>query len=288
MTLLVIGIGIVTAWLVGRHLQGLKHAIMHGWFALLLPRQRTRWWPWLLVVTPGAAVAVAQWALVSRGHLLGVLVLAIVAFVFAWGSRDLDADVAGYLNADGPKARRQAGEPLVFSYRLPETAVTTGHVIEGVFYQALIRWFGTIFWFVALGAGGVVAFRFAHALLSERDNRELMDERQLGVVNRGVALINWPPAVLATLALAVVGDFDRVLSGTRQRLKDGFWRRFDCSVWPGVGREVVESGHSLDDAFSHDFSGKLGQVNAAMSLVWRVLVCWLTVISLISLAIWFR
>lgn len=286
MTLLAIGIALGFAHLFGKAFQEPKHRLMHGYFRAIAARLPD--WPGAMlaaIALPALLVGAVQWLLLDLQLGLAAFVFATACLILAWGSRDLDDDVKAYLDAGDDAERAAAAEQLAFSYRQPEPAAGNHEVVEGVFYQGLVRWFGTIFWFVVLGAGGAVAFRLAHAMLCERSNRELLEPRQIGSAKRIVAVADWLPAVLATLGLAVVGDFDRVVRAWRThfRIERRPWLSWDCEFLPRVGRLTVAEGQTLDDAFEHDYSGRLGQVNAAMSLVWRILVFWLTVIAVLTL-----
>ena len=284
MNLLLVGIALLVAWLFGRHLHDPKHRAMHAWFKALLPRLTFSLWPWLVALIPGLIVGVLHYYLLNDGRLVWAATVSLGALIFSWGSRDLDSDVGAYLEAESDEARADAAATLTFDYRQPTECEAVSSVVEGVFYQALVRWFGTLLWFLLAGPGGALAFRFSQSLLCEVSNRHLLTPPQLDQAKRWVALLDWPAALMASLALAVVGDFDRVFGGARRFLADSSWLTIDRDLWPRLGRLTVQKGHTLDDAFAHDFSGDLGQVNAAMSLVWRVLVCWLTVSALIYLA----
>ncbi len=289
MSLLAIGIALTFAHLFGHALQDPKHRLMHGYFRWLVARLPD--WPGamlLVVALPAVAIGAVQWLLADSGLALAAFLFATACLILAWGSRDLDSDVKAYLDAETDAEREAASEQLVFPYR--QTAAAPGNhvVVEGVFYQGLVRWFGTIFWFLLLGGGGAIAFRLAHALLCERANRDLLQPRQEEAARRIVAIADWIPAVMTTLGLAAVGDFDRVVRAWRAHFREDRrpWLSWDSEFLPRVGRLTVVEGHTLDDAFDHDYSGRLGQVNAAMSLVWRILVFWLTVIAVLSLVRW--
>ncbi len=278
MTLLIILLALMIGWLAGRQLRDLKHLLIHTWFARLMGRSGHPLRPVVLTLLPGLAVAVLHLYLLQLGQLFTGALISLAALVFAWGSRDLDADVQHYLEADDPKERRDAACMLLMNYR--EAASVSDDekaevLVEGVFYQALARWFGALFWFLIAGPGGAVMFRFLHALLAEERNVALLSEQQVRSGQRWLSIVDWPAALLASLGLAMVGDFDRVVSGSRQLVAETGWQTFARDVWPKTGAMIVRV--APDDAFDHDFSGAPGRVNIAMNLVWRVLVCWLTV-----------
>ncbi len=326
MKLLIALIALMVGWLAGGKLRDLKHGLIHWWFERLLGRNGQLLRPVVLTLIPGLAVAVAHLYLLSHGYIFSAAVLALVALVFAWGSRDLDSDVRHYLQAESAQARSSAARCLLLDYYRPASPGmeagtdvdqdaslapepnasaadndgdnpgqghdsnippsetqwedSTDRLVEGVFYQALARWFGALFWFLVAGPGGAVAFRFLHALLAEQRNLALLSDQQRVAGRRWLALVDWPAAVLASIGLAMVGDFDRVAGGSRKLIASSGLRNIAREVWPKLGALTV--GSAPDNAFEHDFSGAPGQVNLAMNLVWRVLVCWLTVAALVT------
>ncbi|MFK7958017.1 MAG: hypothetical protein AB8B96_18095 [Lysobacterales bacterium] len=301
MKLLIALIALTLGWLAGRQLRDLKHSVIHTWFARLMGTSGHPLRPVVLTLVPGMAVTVLYLFLLNHGWVFSAAISALIALVFAWGSRDLDADVRQFLTAETEPNRAQAAERLLMGYfpvrqprdlvdtetvadesAAPDTPwpVTTERLVEGVFYQALTRWFGALFWFLLAGPGGAVSFRFLHALLSEERNFQLLSPQQQAAGRRWLARVDWPAAVLASAGLAMVGDFDRVAKGGRRLSRTFGWRNLARDVWPKLGALTVVS--APDDAFEHDFSGAPGRVNLAMNLVWRVLVCWLTVAALVT------
>ena len=139
-----------------------------------------------------------------------------------------------------------------------------------------------------LGASGAIAFRLVHLLLCEQSNRGLLMPRQLGACKRLVAFLDLMPAALTTFALAIVGDFDTVFRTWKHHFVTGKRSAFswDYEYLPEVGFRTVMRGDELEDAFSHDYDGGEGKVSLAMSLVYRTLICWLTVIAMMIIANW--
>ncbi|MEM9531546.1 MAG: hypothetical protein AAGA23_11550 [Pseudomonadota bacterium] len=281
MKLLLVLLALLLGWLFGGVLRNLKHRLVASWYGLLMKPDSAVWWPIGLALIPGLLTAALWFFLEDQGQYLLAALWSLAALVFAWGSRDLDADVARYLQAEDDAAREAAGARFVFSYRHADAAgACQAGMVEGVFYEGLVRWFGTLFWFLLAGPGGAVSYRFLQILLGDEENRSRASEPQIGLLRRFVALVNWPPAVLASAALAVVGDFDRVLRSSRELVAEHGWLNLDRDVWPRLGALTARSVR--DEAFSHEFSGELGQVDMAMNLVWRVLVSWLTVVALVT------
>ena len=95
------------------------------------------------------------------------------------------------------------------------------------------------------------------------------------------------------IALALVGNFDSVLSAWRQDGAFGLDSRLlpnaaRASVRSEIAEEVgdyAESGISASTALAEVF-GELPELRDAMNLAWRVLVLWLAVIALFVVAGW--
>ena len=98
---------------------------------------------------------------------------------------------------------------------------------------------------------------------------------------------------LIALALALVGNFDSVLSAWREDNAFGLDSRLlanaaRASVRSEIAEEVAdytESGIPASTALAEVF-GELPELRDAMNLAWRVLVLWLAVIALFVVAGW--
>jgi len=161
-------------------------------------------------------------------------------------------------------------------------------IIKGIFYQGLTRWFGVLFWFMVLGGAGALLFRLAHVQAGAPESRARLSGNQRRATKSIVSLVDIGPALLSTLALAVVGDFDAVIEAWRRNFRE---RRLpvltaDHEFYPDVGYLTVTSGEANDDGFEHDYADdrRLASINAAMSLIWRALAAWMLVIAILVLS----
>ena len=172
MKLLITLLALTLGWLAGRQLRDLKHSLIHAWFARLMGNSGHPLRPVVLTLVPGLAVSVLYLFLLDHGWVFSAAVTALVALVFAWGSRDLDADVRQFLTAETQPSRALAASKLLTGY-IPKShllddsdppsdqdepvvekplPVSTEQLTEGVFYQALTRWFGALFWFLIVSS----------------------------------------------------------------------------------------------------------------------------------------
>ncbi|MDX1569162.1 MAG: regulatory signaling modulator protein AmpE [Xanthomonadales bacterium] len=243
-----------------------------------------------LLVLIGAAVGVVAWlqfVLVQLDAAWPWFLFSLAMLLLAWGSRDLDEDVRYFLeHCEDAEAACKAAAPLIASYRKPAPVSRREQTIKGVFYQGLVRWFGVLFWFLVAGAAGALLFRLPHVLLCESDNRSRLTSAQARLLKGMAAILDLIPAALATLSLAVVGNFDAVVGAWRKHFEEEHRSAlaWDYEFLPEVGYRTVVDDNDSDAAFGHDYTDARGDVARAMNLVWRALMAWLTVVALLVLA----
>lgn len=159
---------------------------------------------WLMLVMP--FVVLAWW--LSSFVWLQYLVEVVLLYL-ALGAQSLGQHarhVARALKQGQLPAARQRVSMMVSrdTGELDESAVTTA-TIESVLENGCDAVFGTLFWFVVLGAPGVVLYRLANtldAMWGYRNDRYLHFGR---VAARIDDMLNWAPARLTALTYILVG-----------------------------------------------------------------------------------
>ena len=233
-----------------------------------------------------AGVALLQWLL--HAPLLGFLGLlfGVVALVYAWGPRDLDVDVEAIIDAHDAPTRREAIARL-----WPEgegASIDGSALVEAVFRNALQRWFGVLFWFLLLGPVGALLYRLSALACEGEFARSLPAENLIGARTLH-ALLNWPVAQLMTLSMALVGNFDAVFNawreahGNKLQLDSGF---LGAAARASVRSELAEEAQEYAEEGMVQSMRELPELRDAMSLVWRILLLWLTVLALFVIAGW--
>ena len=233
-----------------------------------------------------AGVALLQWLL--HAPLLGFLGLlfGVVALDYAWGPRDLDVDVEAIIDAHDAPTRREAIARL---WPQGEGASIDGSaLVEAVFRNALQRWFGVLFWFLLLGPVGALLYRLSALACEGEFARSLPAENLMGVRTLH-SLLNWPVAQLMTLSMALVGNFDAVFNawrtaqGNTLQLDVGF---LGAAARASVKSELAEEAEEYAEEGMVQSMRELPELRDAMSLVWRILLLWLTVLALFVIAGW--
>jgi AmpE protein len=305
-------IAVVVALLLGHLAQSLAASVRHyDWFSNWLrwldgrfPEGsfwRGRWGIVVALLPPVLAVGLFQAALDEP--LLGLvgLVFGVVVLFYAWGPRDLDLDVQAIVDAPDTAARRAAAARLWPEGVTP--SLDGASLVEAVFRNALLRWFGVLFWFLLLGPMGALLYRLT-ALAAEGPGAGSLPYETRSGARKLKAILDWPVAQLMTLSLALVGNFDTVLGAWREA--GGAMFQLDTRFLGAAARASVkcelaeEAADYADDVGNAEAgegglpppppplqpSGEVPELRDAMSLVWRILLVWLAVLALFVIAGW--
>ena len=253
---------------------------------------------WLLGTLPlTVAVAVAGYFLTDLSPLLGWAWSAAVLYLLM-GFKQFSASAAKLASLlhkqELDEARRQLGQWTgreASSWPASELARLG---IEETLSSAYKQLFGVVVWFVAFGAGGAVLYRLAQILGQKWG---ALDEREFGEFGtfavRVLGWMEWVPLRLTAISFAVVGDFENAMYSWRSQA--GQWAQQGMGIIlasgagalgvrlgePSVGGEAesrLERG--IGDEADADY------LDSVLSLVWRVLVMWLVLLLLLTLARW--
>jgi len=244
----------------------------------------------LLLLLPVFALTILQVLLDDRWLGLPGFVLGVAVLFACWGPRDLDRDVEAVLAATDGAAQAQAAAHL---FPQGETSTASRDLVDAAFSEALRRWFGVLFWFLLLGPAGALLFRLTMLIVAAHPPAAVSSLATLRLV------MAWPVAQLMTLALALAASFDAVFAAWRewhQQRGEG-WFASDTGFLLAAGRasvvfelaEATESAETDADADAVVISDSeptcsVPALRDAMSLIWRILIVWLTVMALLVLA----
>ncbi|HVT33208.1 MAG TPA: regulatory signaling modulator protein AmpE [Rhodanobacteraceae bacterium] len=219
---------------------------------------------------------------------LPLFAFAAVVLFFCWGPRDLDADIEGVLKApdrDQRAAAAQALSPDAAASPLPLEATA---LVEAAFDAALTRWFGVLFWFVLLGPAGALGYRMVQLIARNAAFTDRLDARESELVERAARILDWAPAHLMALTLALVSDFDAVLRTWREyhAAHGRGYFTLDLGFLGALARAGVDADVMAGDGYATDVDDPLDALGDARRVLWRILVAWLAVLAVMVLAGW--
>lgn len=261
----------------------------HG-FRYLDRAQGAAAWLVALTILIVPVLPVLLLALAFHDVLLGILYIAFAAFVllFSLGPRDLGSEVDDYVAAvesGDEEALRRLAKELVEADLPPGSGRRTLAVEEAVLVQANNRIFGVIFWFMILGPSGAWLFRVGdlmrrRAVFEAGRSRDEVrgDPPYLHATQALFGLLAWLPARLLAMGYAMAGSFEDAFSDWR-----GYYE--DCSdKFFHVNDEVLAcAGRGALGELDAATQPAVRPIQAAMELVNRTLLIWLTAISLFTI-----
>lgn len=201
---------------------------------------------------------------------------AVVVLIYSIGPIDIVRHVQGYVrgmrNDDSASAKQHA--ELILNQPIADSDHDiTQQLKKAILVRANDSLFGTLFWFIVIGAQGAILFRMAC----------LLKERYAGV-HGGMAescrdlyrILIWLPARVCVVGFALAGDF----LGTFQ-----MWQRAADFFKTDSESLLVESGlgalNSVDA--SADDAPDIDGVANTMALVKRTVVVFLAILALLTI-----
>ncbi len=242
----------------------------------------------ILLIVPAIPVYWASRTLIGTGILwdLPYLLFAVLGVFFCLGPRDLASEVEEYCEAlassDDAWAERVLKELCEVEHSEEDDLDA---VKEAIFVQATNRFFGVIFWFIALGPVGAWVFRLSDLLRRRAAVVADWDPEGVRLTLPAVENIHgalvWIPARLAVVGYALSGNFDDAYDRWRNyKLKSGLpFHRSSDEVVACVGKAAM-TGSMIDE------SDPGAAARRAMQLVNRTLFVWVTVLSVMTLYGW--
>jgi membrane protein required for beta-lactamase induction len=238
----------------------------------------------LLTLPPLLALWTVQY--LFEDTLSGLLWFAtsVAILLYCLGPNDLDTLVNRYMKAvdsDEDSEIRASAAALIQDEPPTSEPARSQAVAEGILFQANQNLFSVLFWFILLGPIGAMAYRIATWLptidQAKQDPDFLLNSKQL------VVILDWIPARITAFCYAIAGSFEDALYGWRN-YKDSRFSEFDDSnsgtlICTGGGAmrlsTLINEAHEGVQSFS--FLAK-----SAMALVWRSLVIYLLIVTLLT------
>ena len=289
----VVLIAVVAALLLGHFLPALARLRVFGaWLRVLeAPKwlsalQSSRFGLVLALGIPAALVVTTQILLRGQAYDLPSFAFAVLVLFYCWGPRDLDRDVGAILDAADRATQREAARKLAPEHR--PVRLSGAGLVEAAFRAAMTRWFAVLLWFLLLGPAGAVLYRLA-ALVDDRETGVPLSPMHAAAAARLRLVLEWPVAQLMVLSLGLVANMDAVFRAWRDWIREaghGYLSLDNGFLGPvaraGVDRELLDD----EDYDPEDGSEPppMLELQDAMSLLWRMLLLWLTVLALFVLA----
>lgn len=240
----------------------------------------------LTLLVPTVVCLLLTWLLsLSMLAELLLLLFSVVVLLYCLGPREFEADLEAILKAPDQASRESAaqaladdGEPV--AWNAPALGVAMA-------YAALRRRFGVLLWFFLLGPAGALLYRMAQSL--GRDESLPLDPACSRLARHLANVLDWLPAQLLTLTLAVVGHWDAVI---------GAWRRWHAlnpgPAWylngPGFLGAAAQADVIIDieagDGYAEEHCDPLTELVRLRSALLRALLAWLSVAALVVIASW--
>jgi AmpE protein len=240
----------------------------------------------LAMVLPVIACALIAHFIQHWIFALAALAFAVLILFYTFGPRELESDFEAVLKENDPVARVAAAANL---RSLPDgapRAFTAAELVEAAVTASLRRRFGVLFWFFLLGPAGALGYRLAWITADSDPKR--VDPRTRHAARRFALALDWIPAHLMTLAMAMVSNFDAVIGAWRAwhtQPSRSMWE-LDPDFLGAVARSGVNADIEAGDGLTLDTHDPIAELADARSLMLRVLIVWLAVVALIVLAGW--
>ncbi|MGA9342581.1 MAG: cobalamin biosynthesis protein [Rhodanobacteraceae bacterium] len=249
---------------------------------------RTR--PWLVPVLLIVLCGVVQGILMHLLFGLPAFVFAVIVLFYCWGPRELEVDIDAVLKAPDNARRSEAAQRLRAGSSDLLVPLVSDALVEAAFMAALNRWFGVLFWFVLLGPVGAFGYRIIQLIARDTDGAVPLDVAEHARFERLAASLDWAPAHLVALTLALVSDFDAVISTWRNyhAAHGRGYFTLDIGFLGALARAGVDADVLAGDGYATDVSDPMIELADARTLLRRVLLTWLAVIALLVLASWVR
>lgn len=254
---------------------------------------------WCLAVLPATLLVAVVYVLLYRVHALIAAAFAVVVLYITMGFKHF-SNIAAQISAALRAAELDKARAVLSKWYGQDAGEFDAQQIARVaIEQSLVfahrKLFGIITWFVILGPAGAVLYRLAHMLKLRWGELDPSESGAFGAwAQRSFELLDWIPERLTAISFAIVGDFEDAVYCWRSQA--AAWRRPGQGIIlaSGAGALGVKLGEPLPIAGSLQTRPEIGlgdeadadYVESAVSLIWRALVLWLALLTLLTVANW--
>jgi len=226
----------------------------------------------LCIGVPVLACALVQ--IMLHGRVLGLfgLALATAVLFYCWGPRDLERDVEAIDKAPDSDQRVAAAQALRSDEQQQPLPFESAALVEAAFTAGLRRWFGVLFWFAVLGPAGALLYRFTLLLAFAPTFAEGQTDAQRSWLARAARMLDWLPAHLMALSLALASNFDAVLKAWRDYHAahgQGYFS-LDLGFLSAIARASVDADVAAEGGEAHAARNPLVALDAGMA---QIFIC---------------
>jgi adenosylcobinamide-phosphate synthase len=256
---------------------------------------------WLFAVVPWVAGAMLVYGLLVSINPVLALIFNVAVLYFVMGFRQIGHSFNAVLEAlrtgDTDAARialtNWRNQP---ADELDDTEIAKIAIEDGLL-GAHRQIFGVMFWFILVpGPAGAVLYRLSALLADKWGTRGGEEYVQFGAFSRkAFEVLDWIPSRLTAITFAIVGDFEDAIYCWRTQSNS--WGNVEQGIVlaSGAGALGVRLGEALHQDGTVSFRPELGlgdqpdvsHMASGIGLVWRSAVMWMSVIALVTFAIWF-
>lgn len=252
---------------------------------------------WVLAVLPAVALAAAGFYALRGLNVLLALAWSAGVLYLTMGFRHFShffAQIEQALRAGDVAAARGTLGRWIGGQEVAEPEAAASEIARRAIEEGLFashrQVFGTIAWFLLLGAAGAVLYR-ASALLAEgwneRGGPELAEFGRFA--KRLFDWLDWVPARLTAASFAVAGNFEDAVECWRARASEWGAGARGVVLAAGAGALGVRLGEPPPAAGPEARAVAAAEPDAfamesAVGLVWRSLVLWMFLVLIVSVA----
>lgn len=219
----------------------------------------------------------------DRIHPVIAFAYGVVVLVLCLGPRNLTVEGASYLKARAAgddKLAHAIAAALLEAEPPADLSANSELVASAVLERAGDYLFCVVFWFALLGPLGAVLYR-AGDTIAVRAAVDRPGSLYARIALRLRLVMAWLPLHLLAVTYAVAGNFDETMRDVRK-------------VWSEASQHFLDRGNAvLERAARGALRGVAGRgsdevemMHAAVDLIWRSIIIWLTVIGVITLLGW--
>jgi membrane protein required for beta-lactamase induction len=290
-------IELLIALIIEKYSRTVDHYRRFDWFYSYVKWMRSRLsghpsWdgPLGVIAVIGPLLILVLLGLYLLGKILGLFafLFAIAVLVFSLGPKNLHEEIRSFLDARRRGDKEGAILHLndILGTHIPDNdAQLIRTITESTLVQTCDRLLAVIFWFVILGPLGAALFRSSSLLLQQMKNEPEPDSGFANTVYQLYFILLWIPARIAGLSYGISGSFVHALDNWRTFYPQAVENERDSNeellVKTGLG------AMQLDETFPEPTDeGNLEEVESALSLAWRAMIVWVTVLAVMTLAGW--